>query len=135
MAIEVLNIKCSRMSYEEFQSKVIESVRSLNHLDLVDTWEKHIIYKDFSESIICNMQSYHATVYFAEECHTNEPSIRIYEFSYFETYGDNESANFLSKQHSIYSEEIEVIRKFAQCFNTNKGWYFGCILDDFHKAE
>lgn len=122
---------CSMMTLEEFKNKVLQHIRKANHLVLVDTWEKHIIFKEFQESHTYGT-SYYATVFFAKEIQKNEPTICIYQFSYYE-YSDK-SASFCYGDNSLYKEEIDVISKFAQCFNLNKGRYFGCALDDFHKA-
>jgi len=123
---------CSRMSLEEFKNKVLQHVRKSNYLDLVESWESHVIYKEYQESNVCGT-SYYGTVFFADETHKSEPVIRIYQFSYHEN-SDN-TAFFYYGDSSIYKEEIEAINKFLQCFNANKGRYINCALDDFHIAR
>jgi hypothetical protein len=131
---------CSCLTYEDFQNKVLNMVRQINHLRLVDSWEKHIIYRDFQKSTITHGTSYYANIFFANECQKDEPFIIVYEFSYHENYKKGDTNVFLRSPASIYythgifyKEEIEPFRKLLQLFDKNKGRYFSCTLDEFHE--
>ena len=39
--------ECKKMTFEEFQQKAMQEVRSKNYMNLIEDWEKHIIFKDF----------------------------------------------------------------------------------------
>ncbi len=76
---------CALMDFEEFQARVMESVRKQNHMNLVDSWEKHIIFKEFHQGSEPISSSLFATVYYTDSLFKkDEFKISVYSFSYHE---------------------------------------------------
>lgn len=127
--------ECPKMTFEEFKQEVLHVVRSRNHMGLIDDWEKHIIYKDFSfynlsGTTYCG-NVYYGTIYYADKTFKNELTIRIYTFSYLEISG---TASIDCTECSLFKEEITSICKLSQCFDANKSRFFDCTLDAYHNA-
>lgn len=122
--------ECTKMSFKEFKNRVMQEVRSKNHKDLIDEWEKHIIFKDF-EGVSLYGSTFFGTIYYADKTAMNELTIRIYAFSYHEI---SDAASFSCTECSLYKEEIDTICKISQCFSASKESYFGYTLDSYHSA-
>ena len=123
---------CGKLSFEEFQSKVMESVRKQNHISSIDSFERHIIFKEFHQgtSNAAN-ESLFATVYYADEICTNECSITMYDFMCHHIHGDRYA--FCCDDNRLYNEHIQAITRMSNCLSRNKGKSFGYALDDYQK--
>ena len=126
-------VKCEKMSFEEFQQKVLDTVRTKNHMGMVNAWDKHIIFQEFKPGSgpPSDISLYYATVYYADEIYKkDEFKITIYNFTYYE---HNDYRTFSCTEGDLYKEEIQVITRISNCFSRNKDKFFDCILDDYQK--
>lgn len=133
---ESVNEVCKRMTLEDFKEKCTGHVRNANHMNLVDTWEKHIIYQAYEKgsSIIDGLQSFYCNIYYADETYRETPLINVYLFSYHDLYLMDDSGTFICEDGSLYEESILAISKFFTCFNANKNRFFDHTLDVFHNT-
>ena len=76
---------CEKMSFDEFQTRVMAAVREKNYMGLVESWDKHIIFKEFRQG---QHNNFYATVYYADRTFEDKAfSITIYNFSYYDIRG------------------------------------------------
>ncbi|MCX7773614.1 MAG: hypothetical protein N2376_10940 [Clostridia bacterium] len=124
---------CEKMSFEEFQQKVLATVRTKNHMDLVNSWEKHIIFKELKSGTApsSDIRLFYATVYYADEIfRKDEFKVKIYNFKYHE---HDDYRRFSCTEGDLYKEELQAITRISNCFSRNKGRFFDCTLDDYQK--
>lgn len=119
---------CERMSFEEFQAKVMNVVRHKNYMDMVDSWEKHVIFKDFHKG---QHNDYYATVYYADKDFENKDfHVTIYNFTYNDI---NNKCSFDCVDGTLNKDEIQAISRLSNCFARNKDRFFDCMLEDYQK--
>lgn len=71
--------------FDQFKDKVIDLIRKDNYKELIDNWDKQIIYKSFEEKPGANKDEkwFTAFVCYAEECYTDEKyAVKVYDFFY-----------------------------------------------------
>jgi hypothetical protein len=132
---ETATEKCKRMSIKEFKEKCLRFVRVAEYMELVDSWEKHVIYNEFKSYNSCShgLSSYQGNIYFVDSLNYQKtPPIGMYLFSYNEIYREDHSASFRCKHGTLYEESILAISKFFTCFSKNKNHYIECILESYH---
>lgn len=61
--------KCGKMTFEEFQAKVLNTIRKKNYMNLVKDWEKHITFREFDKGY---HDSFYATIHYADEAHKDK---------------------------------------------------------------
>ncbi len=123
--------KCEKMSFEEFKQKVLDTVRTKNHMDMVNSWEKNIIFQEFQQGSgpPSDISLYYATVYYVDEIYKkDEFKVKIYNFTYYE---HDDYRTFSNTEGDLYKEEIQAIVRISNCFSRNKGRFFECALDDY----
>lgn len=119
---------CKAMTYKEFQTKVLDTVKQKNHMGLIENWEKHITFIKFDKR---DPERWIATIHFADEIlKDNDFKYIIYDFSYS---NHNNYPLFSYTECHLYSEELEAITKLTNCFNQNKNHFFDSILNDYQK--
>jgi len=120
--------ECKKMSFKEFQSKALSTVRQKNHMNLVEDWEDHITFREFDKG---DYDTYYATIHYADSIKMEkEFKLCIYDFSYF---NHKDYSQFSCVEGNLYKEEIQAITALTNCFNRNKDIFFHSILTDYQK--
>jgi hypothetical protein len=104
------------LSYEQFCLEALQFARDKQHLSLVDSWEKYILFKDFHAS----KGSYYADIYMLEEIYTQKTySIAWYRVMYFSF-----TKKLCFEENHLYRDLIQAITKFENEVVANPNRFF-----------
>lgn len=104
------------MTFEEFKKYVLAKVCEAHYMDLVDTWQKRIIFKEFKENP--DKDTYFATILFPEDIRKGGYCIHRHSFMYCEYKLNKEVMRWVtSDTERFYREEAQAICRFESKFS------------------
>lgn len=122
------NEKCKKMTFDEFRSKVMDTVRQKNYMDLIVGWEKHITFSKFDKGY---NDDFYASIHYADSIHKDkEFKMTLYSFS---CHIYENSSQFYCLEGHLFREELQAITELTNCFYRNNNRFFEAVLDDYQK--
>jgi hypothetical protein len=120
--------KITFVKYLEFVNECLNYIRHDSSLDLIDNWDRGIIYKKMRPD---NNDFWTMKVCFSREIYTDELyCIDEYYFSYLVKH-----ETFYVDKQSIYRDQIQALSKFEKYVEENKGEFFTTIQDEYKKLQ